>query len=244
MKHLFPTYEDYRRLTGRLYESDARLNVADTPLEKARAYAASVFEQAGKKLDDVLPDFDANYRKLQAAVRKAPDIPRIQMPVIEPDDMADFHRRLTQGRLDIFKPHAGGVAHFMGANWHKMSPKEGEQWVTLGVKDGKKKDDVVRAKWTKIEGGKLLPTQAQIWLNKVVTNIAKFGVPKPGSQVTNVTIIVSKEGYILDGHHRYGQVVLADPSVALKALKIPLDIKTLLKVGRSYGGAVGNSPKP
>jgi hypothetical protein len=78
---------------------------------------------------------------------------------------------------------------------------------------------------------------------ELVNNIIKFGKPGPGSPILNQTIITSKEGYILDGHHRFGQAMLADPDLKLKVLHIPLPISLLLKIGRSYGGAIGNRPK-
>jgi hypothetical protein len=37
--------------------------------------------------------------------------------------------------------------------------------------------------------------------------------------------------------------MLTDPSLKMQSLHIPLDIETLLKMGRSYGAAIGNEPK-
>jgi hypothetical protein len=37
--------------------------------------------------------------------------------------------------------------------------------------------------------------------------------------------------------------MLANPTLKLSALWIPLDIKTLLAMGRSYGNAIGNRQK-
>jgi hypothetical protein len=218
----------------------ARTNVASTPLAQARQYAAQTFETAGKDLAQELPDFDRNYKMLKKSMDRAKDFPRIDMPVIEPQDMKRFAKDLKSGRLDIFKPWAKGHL-FTPKN---LNRKTGEEWLRLGFNDGAPpQDDVVGAKWTSIPAKKLLPTQSEIWLDKVVGNIVKFGVPKQGSSVTDQTIIVSKEGYILDGHHRYGQAMLADPNLKLKALFIPIDIDTLVKVGRSYGNSIGNEQK-
>lgn len=220
-------------------EASKTLNVAKVPLDKARAYAEKVF--GGKEeLDKVIPDFDKNYTRLQNLYKKeALDIQRIKMPVIEPEDMKKFDDRLEKGQIDIFKPHALGKAHFPT----KISKKEGEKWVKLGEKDGNPDDDKIPAKWTSLLGAKLKPIQGELWLEKLIGNIHKWGAPKAGSPVLKTTIIVSKEGYILDGHHRHGQVMLADPSLKMKALHVPLDIDTLLKMGRAYGAAIGNRPK-
>lgn len=232
-----------RRDLARMFvraEGGFSLNIANLPLQKAREFTADLFAKQGKDLDKDLPDFDKNYMMLQKSLRKAKNIPRIDMPVIEPRDMTQFEKDLKSGHLDIFKPYAKGKLHVP----KNLAPgKGGEEWVRLGVIDGDPKDDVVAAKWTKMPAKNLLPTQSQIWLEKVAGNIAKFGIPKPGSPVTDQTIIVSKEGYILDGHHRFGQAMLGDPSLKLKALFIPIGIDLLVKIGRTYGNSIGNEQK-
>lgn len=222
-------------------EGGFKYNVATTSLEKARAYCQEVLDKTGDRLEDVIPDFDQFYVALQKQVKAAPDIPRIEMPVIEPTDMDDFHSRLQTGHLDIFQPYAKGKLH--APKDLKKGDPEAEEYITLGIKDGEKEDDTIPAKWTQLAVNRLKPTQSEIWLEKLIAAIAKFGIPAQGSPVTQQTIIVSKEGYILDGHHRYGQAMLADPTLKLKALHVPLDIETLLKIGRSYGNAIGNQQK-
>jgi hypothetical protein len=222
-------------------EGGYRYNVAKVPLKTARAYAEAEFQKNGKKLEDYIPDFDKNYIRLQKACKVALDIPRIEMPVIEPQDMKTFTGNLAKGNIDIFSPHVYKSARERFPK--DLDTSKGKEWITLGQKDGNPKDDVMKGKWTKMPAIKLKPTQSQIWLEKLVGNIIKFGVPESGSPVTKATVISSKEGYILDGHHRYGQAMLANPPLKLSALWIPLDIKTLLALGRSYGNAIGNQQK-
>ena len=224
-------------------EGGFKHNVDDMSLEKARQYSEDQFTKAGKDLDKVLPNFDANYTMLKKNLSKAINIPRIQMPVIEPEDMDKFQKSLVKGEIDIMRPYAGGKLSIQKAKWKPMKKKEGEEWIKLGIKDGDPNDDKINAIWTKIKGGDLIPTQSQIWLEKLVGNIIKFGPPTSSSPVLRTTIITSREGYILDGHHRFGQVMLADPSLKINALKIPMDIRFLLKIGRSYGAAIGRKPK-
>jgi hypothetical protein len=222
-----------------LNEGKYNLNVANTPLDKAIEYSISVFGSE-EQLYETIPDFDKNYMALQKKYQKeALDIPRIKMPVIEPTDMKLFDKRLRDGKIDIFKPYALGKQHFP----KNPSKEKGDEWIYLGQEDGDKNDDKVLAKWTSIPGKELKPLQGQVWLEKLVNNIKKFGPPKTGSPVLKTTIIVSKEKYILDGHHRHGQVMLTDPSLKMQSLHIPLDIDLLLKMGRSYGAAIGNEPK-
>jgi hypothetical protein len=215
------------------------INIKNTPVEKARAYAEKEFTDAGMDLDKLLPDFDKNYKLLQKRLRGALEIPRIDMPVIEPTDMALFNKRLNEGAVDIFKPYAKGQL-FTPKN---MSKDEGEEWVHLGFEDGAKSDDVVKGKLGGIAVAKLKPTQSQIWFDKIVQIFIKFGTPGSGSIVLKQTVIVSGDYYLLDGHHRYAQAMLADPQLKIKALYIPLPIQLLLAVGKSYGEAIGNKPK-
>ena len=217
------------------------INCATTSLKNARRYAENQFNKADKNLDEELPDFDENYLNLQTACNKALDVPRIEMPVIEPDDIDQFNKDIKTGRVDIFAPYSKGKLYT--PTGLERDRKEGKNWIKLGYKDGSIDDDKIKAKLVRIPAKKLIPTQSQIWLEKIVNNIIEFGIPTSNSPVTNVTIIVSKEGYILDGHHRYGQAMIRNPDLKMRCLKVPISIKLLLKIGRSYGNAIGREQK-
>lgn len=149
------------RFQNYLTEGSKTLNVAKIPLDKARAYAESVFGSK-EELDKVIPNFDKNYQRLQDLYKKdALDIPRIKMPVIEPEDMKKFDDRLKSGSIDIFKPFALDKNKF-----RDISKKEGETWVKLDKKDGDPDDDKIPAKWTSLSAMKLKPLQGQLWLEK------------------------------------------------------------------------------
>ncbi len=98
-------------------------------------------------------------------------------------------------------------------------------------------------RWKRLTVSKLLPTQSQIWLDKLMHGIIKDGKLKAGDPRLDLTIIVSKEGYILDGHHRWASALITDPSLGIKALYVPLRIKELLPIAREYGKSVGNAPR-
>ena len=222
-------------------EGGFKLNVATLNLVKARKYAETQFGIAKQNLDEVIPDFDKNYINLKKSCTSALDVARIDMPVIEPSDMKMFTKKLAAGHVDIFRPY--NYDNFVQRFPKDLNKSSGKNWVTLGMEDGQVKDDVVKGKWTKIPANKLKPTQSQIWLEKLIDNIIEYGVPQSGSPITKASVIASQEGYILDGHHRYGQAMLANPTLKLSALWIPLDIKILLAMGRSYGNAIGNTQK-
>lgn len=227
-----------------LIESTKTMNVATVPLDKAIEYSVDTLDKSKKDMDleEFLPDFEKNYMTLQKMYKAALDVKRISMPVIEPQDMKKFEERLNKGQVDIFKPFA--LERNKALFPKKFSPKlKGEEWVKLGEKDGDPTDDKIPAKIERIPAKELRPIQSQLWLEKLINNMIKHGRPKQGSSITDTTIIASKEGYILDGHHRHGQAMLYDPDLKMKVLKVPLDVKTLLKMGRSYGTAIGNKQK-
>ena len=222
-----------------LFEKNV-LNLAKVPLEQARAFAESMFDQKGLSLGELLPDFDKNYVNLQKQVRKGLGIKRIDMPVIEPEDISLFNQKLKKGHIDLFDPRVSMERFPKDLLVNKSKAKE---FLTLGLKDGDEKDDVVIAKVTRIEAGKLKPTQNEVWLENTITPMVKFGLPGPGSPVLDATIIVSSDNFILDGHHRWTQATLADPKLKMKALVVPLPVKELLELTRSFGSALGNKPK-
>ena len=222
------------------YENQVK-NVATMPLMDARAYAEYLFNKSNQDLNQVIPDFDKNYQRMQTYCKfYAQDIPRIDMPVIEPSDMDKFEQHLKQGHIDIFQPYVYDSPYYPKSF---QSRKQGEHWIRLGRYDGSKTDDMIYARIKRVKGSDLKPLQSQIHLDKLCNNIIRFGKPTQESRILDTTIIMSKEGYILDGHHRWGQVMLSNPNLKMKVLEVPLDIDTLLKVGRSYGSAIGNKPK-
>lgn len=214
-----------------------KINCATASLKKARVYSETEFLKVHKSLNKVIPNFDRNYILLQDRCLNALNIPRSQMPVIEPKDMVKFQRKIKAGHIDIFRPYASTKIFPK-----KFVGKQGNTYLTLGLKDGKIEDDVLKAKVMHVPAIQLLPLQSQIWLDKLIKYTIQYGVPKRGSRVVKTTIIISKDGYILDGHHRYGQVMLSDPLLKMSCLFIPLSIGLLLKMTRSYGKAIGNLP--
>jgi len=225
-------------------EKKEDINAAVTSVGKATGFARNFF------LKSHLPNFRENYKLLKDACGKAKDVPRIDMPVIsEIKDIKRFQEDMSKGHVDIFKPHALSDLFKDEEGKHIQFPTDlkederGKTWLTLGTQDGDPDDDKINATIEYVAASELIPTQSQIWLKKLLGGIFKFGAPKEGSRGLEATIIISKEGYILDGHHRYGRVMLADPSLKMRVLKVPLDIDTLLKMGRSYGNAIGNEQK-
>lgn len=234
-QHAVKSFKDF--LTEAGGETGWTVLVHKTPLAKARPLSEKILAKYHRDLNTELPNFDANYEFLRGALKKSWGVQRRDMPVINADQIDQFARDLRAGALDILKPFAKGKA-LTAADVMKLS--DPEEYITLGLKDENHKDDVLVAKMKMVPCSMLKPIQEEIYLDKVDNMIGKFGAVKNGNPVTKLTMIVSKDGYIIDGHHRYATVLLCDPSVKVQILEVPMKIDDLLKVTLAYGDAIGN----
>ena len=90
----------------------------------------------------------------------------------------------------------------------------------------------VSDKWMHV--GQLKATQAEINATKVA-GMAKSVV---GGKFPNITdpIIVSRDGYILDGHHRWATLLALSPDNRMQVVQVDAPIKSLLKKAASFKG--------
>jgi len=232
-------------------EGGFKLNVATLPVDDAYEYAKEEFDKRGKKLEDYIPHFYESYQSLQDACASAIDIPRIEMPVIDPEQLNLFQKSLIAGQLDVYRPYAEGRDELYSPKDLYGDTERAFQYLYLGLQDGIIQDDVVDASIVRNSVGLLRPTQSEIWLEKLITNIIQFGNPSEkgggafnqGSMIVNKTLAISSDGYILDGHHRFAQIMLVNPSLRVLTLQIGLPIRILLKVATPYGNAIGNDQR-
>ena len=164
------------------------------------------------------------------------------MPRITQKDIKDLKKRLEKGKLDIKEPYAMGLAHALSPDQLKqLESGDGVSWLKLGHEDGNKKDDKIKVEIKRMKAGKLKPIQTQIYFSNVVFNMARFGPPTGKSnQILDRIMVVSSDGYIIDGHHRWATLMVSDPSLKIKALVVSLNIEELLKITLDYSDAVGN----
>lgn len=82
--------------------------------------------------------------------------------------------------------------------------------------------------------GQLKATQKEINADKVMgmAQAKKEGKYDPGKQ----PIIVSRDGYVLDGHHRWAAMVHDDPNNTMRVFRVDTDIKTLLHAAQNHEG--------
>ncbi len=253
-KAVMEDIDELRSLVAETFEASEggfKLNVATTPVDEAYAYANGEFEKRGKRMEDYIPHFYESYESLQESCKTAIDVPRIEMPVIDPEQLNLFQKSLMAGHLDVNRPYAKGRTELYTPKDLFGDTERAMQYLYLGLQDGIITDDVVEAQMVRNSVGLLRPTQSQIWLEKLIRNIIQFGNPQgdslgaysQDSMIVDKTLAISSDGYILDGHHRYGQVVLVNPGLRMRTLQINLPIRTLLKVATPYGNAIGNDQR-
>ena len=153
---------------------------------------------------------------------------RNEMPVVEGSHFKDFVNRLKQGLLDISAAIQRGF-------------KAVKDWLS----SGDPKEDAVKVHTTSFDVTKLKATQREINADKAkgMADAARAGKFDPGKE----PVLVSKDFYILDGHHRWAAQILRAAEDGIKAkmngVQVDLPVQELLAVANAYTDANGLSRK-
>ena len=122
------------------------------------------------------------------------------------------------------------------------NPLPKELWAPffeMGLRDGNMKDDVVGAGPATWAAKELDPTQEDVYLAKSLS-MAIGSRARPGIAGGNLKSVVSYDGYILDGHHRWAATLLNNPEAKISGIQVAIDIDDLVPVLRAAGDAFGN----
>ena len=111
-----------------------------------------------------------------------------------------------------------------------VDPSVAKYLVRSGLDDGSRRDDVVAVRPASASAGKLKPSQQTMVLEKslgMAMAMLLGKMPLGG----NLGAIISKDGHILDGHHRWAASIMAGgPGVSVGGFAADLNGKDLLKV--------------
>ncbi len=122
------------------------------------------------------------------------------------------------------------------------NPLPKELWAPffeMGLRDGNMKDDVVGARPATWPAKGLNPTQTDVYLSKALS-MAIGSKARPGIEGGNLKSVVSHDGYILDGHHRWAATLLNNPEAKIHGIQIAIEIDDLVPILRAAGDAFGN----
>ena len=241
--------------TGELFNSEQKADILKFSGEKTveEAYNALVDRVGG---EDKLKK---NIEIVQAKVKKlGTDVPKkSEMPALEPKDVAKIKGPLSKGEIDVREPFASDdvkegkeiLKQLIKEVWNydtdkfpidlKKGGDETETFMKKGTQDKEEKDDKVELKpGTPFAVGKMKPTQSNILAGKTM-GMALGG----GMAGKDVGAFITKDGDILDGHHRWSGTVINDPTATMSGVKVDLDKDTAIPLLRSLGNAIGNVQK-
>lgn len=122
-----------------------------------------------------------------------------------------------------------------------------KNWLSAGA-GPKENADKVKGEYENIPVKDLKPIQEQIFVVKAIKMGAETEgnkeemnwLLKPGEKAPYT--IVSKDNFILDGHHRWLGAYLVDPDTDMKCVKIDMTCQELLDLTNKFTGAIGNKP--
>lgn len=196
-------------------------------------------EERGFDVLEEIPEFKDHFRIAQRMADTG-WTKRRDMPVIEIDDVRRFQQRLESGNLDVtrpFSPNTDPTNPFPEG----LSGEDAEEFLDAGLRDGSESDDPVPTKMDDVKAKNLNPIQKQIYFDKSMGATIENGIEGTTNFLTQDSyFIMSEDGFIIDGHHRWLSAMLINPDIQLQALVIDLPIEKLLPLSRSYGDAIGN----
>lgn len=125
----------------------------------------------------------------------------------------------------------------------QISPELAKAAVGGGKQDGNSQDDAVKAENPKEwPVGKLKPMQKEVIPGKALA--FALGFLKDGQpDLNNMEAIVSKDGYIMDGHHRWAARTLLDPNALVNVAYVDLPGSELITALNIWSKAAGKQGK-
>ena len=108
-------------------------------------------------------------------------------------------------------------------------------FTSKGDQDGDRLDDITKTTPAVVPAKILKPSQDAVYLGKAL------GMAIGGVEGGDLGAIISKDNYILDGHHRWAATMFNNPRAMIKGYRSELGIGDLIPVLRSLGDAFGNA---
>lgn len=211
-------------------EEAGTVELLKTPIDKALQYIKSL----GLNIPNLESNLEIAYEKFNLGKTKRHD-----MPVIDEKDVKDFQMKLKNGLIDLKNPWSDRTDP-SDPFPQGLDDKAATNFMSNGLRDQDKPDDKIDVQVNKIAVKNLIPIQRQVYLDKSIKSVVKFGVENSLKFLASTTLITSSDNRIIDGHHRFLSCLLLNPDLEVKCLVVDLPIKTLLPLAVAYGDAIGN----
>ena len=97
-----------------------------------------------------------------------------------------------------------------------------------------------------VNPAQLKPTQKDIYMDNASKKAKAGADPKIDWAPWNAAVLVSQDGYLLDGHHRWAATIIynqqnPDDAKAMTIEKVGVPIEQLLKIANAYTDAIGGT---
>ncbi len=220
-------------------EEAGKIEIVETKASIAKKFFMDMMKNNDNHFDfgSFLESFEYNYDRARELASKG-YAKRVDMPVIDLNQINGLQTHLEHGMLDIVDGETG--------KFHKAFPQglTGEQatkWLEQGLHDGYETDDIIDVSLERVEAGLLTPLQEQIYFDKAISKLAEYGVESTIEFLQKVSIIiVSRDGYIMDGHHRWLTAMLIDPELEIQTMVVDVEKEKLIKMLNAFSDAIGN----
>jgi hypothetical protein len=220
-------------------EKPGKLEVASTSAATALEHLKSETDTTGEDWQEFLEVFEDNYDTLKSLVKKG-KTKRRDMPVIGSKQVDALQHRLKNGILDVID-HKSHNFHKDNAFPEGLTGEQADEWLIAGLNDGHPTDDKINVTSEHRKVGSLTPIQEQIYAEIPIDMVVTRGVAGAYRFISDTTrVIISKDGFLLDGHHRWAAGVLLDPKLTVECIVIDIDKEKLIKILLSYSDALGN----
>jgi len=214
-----------------------KLEIKGLTYDKALSYLIHRVNVSDEKWEKFLKKFKKNFELLKVLVEPG-YTERKDMPVVSSSQVEKLQQCLEQGKLDIIN-HKTKKYHKSFP--HGLSEEQAKEWLKYGLKDGSLKDDIVKTNISKKTAKSLIPIQGQIYFDTAINKIIDRGISKIKKYINDGTyLIISKDNYIMDGHHRWTAAILFDPSITINCLVVDIPKEKLIELLLAYGEAIGN----
>lgn len=168
--------------------------------------------------------------------RIAKDIPHYKLRVEgepgEADSLADRLQDGIQQSADICQISPPVCVGNLGIPRSKMPQLKGRT-VDLFIESFQRRG--IRVRYTSMPVGRLKATQREISAKSVLRMVTKH-LDGRYPELDRQSIIVSKDHYILDGHHRWASLLTISPSKRVPVILIDAPIRQLLDEANTFEG--------
>jgi hypothetical protein len=231
---IFESFYDYLNEGGG--ESAGLFDLTTTNIDVITNHAIEIFQNHGRDLYEEIPNFDKNILHAKSIFMYG-KTKREEMPAIEDYQVKDFQRYLEKGSIDIHAPYYDDNNNPFPEG---LTGKQAMEFLTNGLKDGDKTDDIIKVYKLNEKAKNLKPIQKQVYIDKNIRRIAEGGSKESRKFLQDTKVIASNDNYIIDGHHRFLTALLIDPDIKIGGVIIDLDINILKDLALAYGDAIGN----